>query len=124
MAALFAFMGKREGMTDLLFRTSRTLEVCLLWSLTTEYLARNLLRAWYIGCALGLQPREEISSISARSIIETVSTPRRRTKLEMARRRRGQGECGLLAGHRIASPVNGVRFSALAPQADAPRAPE
>src|SRR5436309_127041 len=34
------------------------------WSLTTEY---KFLRAWYIGCALGLQPREEISIISARS---------------------------------------------------------
>ncbi len=53
------------------------------------------MRAWYIGCALGLQPGEEISIISVRSNIFR--------------------ECGLLVGRRIASPVNGVRFSALAP---------
>ena len=33
-------------------------------SLTIEYCS---MRAWYIGCALGLQPREEISIISVRS---------------------------------------------------------
>ena len=33
-------------------------------SLIIEYV---FMRAWYIGCALGLQPREEISIISARS---------------------------------------------------------
>ena len=38
-------------------------------SLKTEYASQKdeSGRAWYIGCALGLQPREEISIISVRS---------------------------------------------------------
>ena len=53
------------------------------------------MRAWYIGCALGLQPREEISIISVRSKVSC--------------------GCRLLAWHRTASPTNRVRFSASAP---------
>jgi hypothetical protein len=93
MAALFAFTGS-QIMSNLLSVKSMRVEVCV-WgpcrSLTIEYVVS---RAWYIGCALGFQPREEISIISVRSKF------------------RG---CGLLAGHRAASPNNRVRFSASAP---------
>src|SRR5258707_10388317 len=65
MAALFAFIGQLT-MSNLLSLKSMGVEVCLgsRRSLAIEYV---LLRAWYIGCALGLQPREEISIISVRS---------------------------------------------------------
>jgi hypothetical protein len=61
VAALFVFVDRVGGMADLLSDKSRRAEVC---SLTIEY---GLTRAWYIGCALGLHPREEISIISVRS---------------------------------------------------------
>jgi hypothetical protein len=54
-------------MSNLLSLKSIRVEVCRggsCWSLTIEYVVS---RAWYIGCALGLQPREEISIISVRS---------------------------------------------------------
>lgn len=66
MAALFAFTGS-QIMSNLLSVKSMRVEVCLCdsrWSLTIEYVVS---RAWYIGCALGFQPREEISIISVRS---------------------------------------------------------
>ena len=66
MAALFAFKGS-QIVSNLLSVLSMRAEVCRYgpcWSLTIEYVLR---RAWYIGCALGLQPREEISIISVRS---------------------------------------------------------
>ena len=66
MAALFAFTGS-QIMSNLLSVKSMRVEVCLCdsrWSLTIEYIVS---RAWYIGCALGFQPREEISIISVRS---------------------------------------------------------
>ena len=72
MAALFAFTGS-QIMSNLLSVISMRVEVCQcgpLWSLTIEYVA---LRAWYIGCALGLHPREEISIISVRSKFSRMS---------------------------------------------------
>ena len=65
MAALFAFKGS-QIMSNLLSVKSMRVEVCLgpCRSLTIEYVVS---RAWYIGCALGFQPREEISIISVRS---------------------------------------------------------
>src|SRR5437868_2533044 len=65
MAALFAFKGS-QIMSNLLSAKSMRVEVCLgpCRSLTIEYVVS---RAWYIGCALGFQPREEISIISVRS---------------------------------------------------------
>ena len=66
MAALFVFTGS-QIMSNLLSVKSMWVEVCLCdshWSLTIEYVVS---RACYIGCALGFQPREEISIISVRS---------------------------------------------------------
>ena len=55
-------------------------------SLTIEYF---VMRAWYIGCALGFQPREEISIISVRSKVSAdvaywlgIGPPVRRTEFD------------------------------------------
>ena len=65
MAAFFASKGS-QLMSNLLSVKSMRVEVrsgsCR--SLTIEYVVS---RAWYLGCALGFQPREEISIISVRS---------------------------------------------------------
>ena len=76
-------------MSNLLSVMSMRVEVCRrgpCWSLTIEYVVR---RAWYIGCALGLQPREEISIISVRSKVSAdvaywlgIGPPVRRTEFD------------------------------------------
>ena len=76
-------------MSNLLSVLSMRVEVCRCgpcWSLTIEYVVG---RAWYIGCALGLQPREEISIISVRSKVSAgvaywlgIGPPVRRTEFD------------------------------------------
>lgn len=84
-------------------------------------------RAWYIGCALGLQPREEISIISVRSRVFAgvaywlgIGSPVRSTEFDSphplhagvaqaGERRTRNAEAGVSntpSGSRIASPVS------------------
>ena len=110
-------------MADLLSVGSERVEVCVngpAWSLTIEY---GVMRAWYIGCALGLQPREEISIISVRSKVFAgvahwlgTGSPVRQTEFDSPRSLHLQ-ECGQVnrdhAG--LISHASGVRLASPQP---------
>ena len=104
------------------------------------------MRAWYIGCALGLQPREEISIISARSKVSAgvaywlgIGPPVRQTEFDsphplqagvaqVAERRTrnaevgvssapsGSSRCSSMEEQSLGKQPMSVRFAPLAPE--------